>query len=391
MVLSLWLLVLFSVWCYNGIVAQRSASVNNKESKMKIKRIGTPETVMQNRFGKHKYFAWPTVARLKDGRIAVAASGFRLSHVCPFGKAVMSVSCDDGDRFSEPAVIVDTVLDDRDAGLCPFGESGLLITSVANSPAWQKTIHHAHLSPEENAYADAYYHTLGEAANATQGASFFRISRDNGVTFGPVLSCRITSPHGPLERQDGRILWVGRANKDFGNSPDRIEAHLVDTETGTTACIGAIDDIYDESGKKLISCEPYTVQTPGGRLICHIRTEPNFSTYQSVSDDGGATWSVPRALVGPRGGAASHLLYHSSGVLIAAYTHREQPYGIKLMLSVDNGESWETEHWLYTNSISNDLGYPSTVELTDGSLLTVFYARDEENDAIILKQRWELV
>ena len=42
------------------------------------------------------YFGWPSVARLPDGTLAVAASGFRLRHVCPFGKGVICYSRDEG-------------------------------------------------------------------------------------------------------------------------------------------------------------------------------------------------------------------------------------------------------------------------------------------------------
>ena len=40
----------------------------------------------------HNYYAWPSVARLHDGRLAMVASGFRMKHVCPFGKVVISIA-----------------------------------------------------------------------------------------------------------------------------------------------------------------------------------------------------------------------------------------------------------------------------------------------------------
>ncbi len=359
---------------------------------MKIKTIGATETVMSNPYGVHNYFGWSTAARLKNGKIAVSCSGFRLGHVCPFGKAVMSLSDDDGESFSPPSIVIDTPLDDRDSGLCPFGESGLIITTVNNSITSQKTFRDSSLTEEELAYAAAYYDALSkEGTEEGRGRSLYRISNDNGVSFGPLLEIGVNSPHGPIELRDGSILWVGRANPDFGNSEDRIEAHVLDPKTGTSKCIGFIEDIYDENGKKLISCEPYAFETEPGRLICHIRTEPGFSTYQATSNDGGVTWSAPKPLLGPHGGAASHIMRHSSGVLVASYSYREKPYGIKIMLSSDNGESWDVEHRLYTGEASADLGYPSTVELADGSLLTVFYARTEPRVAVILKQRWKLI
>lgn len=116
-----------------------------------------------------------------------------------------------------------------------------------------------------------------------------------------------------------------------------------------------------------------------------------FSTYQSESADGGKSWSKPHALLGKRGGAPAHLLKHSSGVLISAYGYREKPYGIRVMLSTDNGRTWQTDNVIYDSGADDDLGYPATVELPDGSLLTVFYAHTKESEpAVIMAQKWKI-
>lgn len=91
---------------------------------MRIEKIEEARVILSNPGSRHCYFAWSTAERMKNGRLAVAASGFRLSHICPFGKAVMAISEDEGGHYSAPMSIIDTVLDDRDAGLCAFGKSG---------------------------------------------------------------------------------------------------------------------------------------------------------------------------------------------------------------------------------------------------------------------------
>ena len=100
---------------------------------MKIVRMGEPQTVMSNPESRHNYFGWPSIARLQNGKIAVVASGFRLRHICPFGKTVISYSEDDGETYTAPAPVIDTVLDDRDGGIVPFGEKGVIVTSFNNS------------------------------------------------------------------------------------------------------------------------------------------------------------------------------------------------------------------------------------------------------------------
>lgn len=359
---------------------------------MKIKLIGTPRVIMSNCDSKHSYFGWPTAIRLQDGRIAVGASGFRLGHLCPFGKAVLSFSSDEGESYTPPAVIIDTPLDDRDAGLCTFGENGLIVSSFNNTRAMQRSWREECLTEEEMAYNRAYLNCISDEDEQKYLGSTFKISQDCGTTFGPVFKTTISSPHGPIQLKNGEILWVGRADRVFnGNDyPDRIEAHVLDTVSGETKRVGVIDDVICD-GKKLLLCEPYAFQLDDGKIICQIRVEPSFTTYQSVSYDNGRSWTAPSPILPTKGGAPAHIIRHSSGTLISVYGCREFPFGIKAMFSKDGGESWDTEHRIYSNDVTGDIGYPSTVELSDGSLLTVFYARPDKNMpsvSVIMQQKW---
>ena len=377
---------------------------------MKFHLLGDPRIIMENPYSRLNYFAWPTVARLKNGRLAAVASGFRLTHVCPFGKAVLSFSDDEGESWSLPAPVIDTVLDDRDAGLLPFDESGLIVTSFNNTLQFQRDwtlsdFHHnaddwlKNATPDQE-YRLAYLDMITAEQEKIGLGGTFRVSFDNGVTFGPLHLAPISSPHGPTELHDGAILWVGEARSDCRHqlpNTDLVHAYRIDPGTGEMTWLGSIPDIEDTLGEKTYSCEPYAIQLPGGRILCHLRvytanTELQFSTYQSESDDGGKTWSTPHRLIHPQGGAPSHIMMHSSGVLIAAYSNRliGKP-GIRLMFSTDGGESWDTDHILFESDYGDDLGYPATVELADGSLLTVFYAHTvEEGPAVIWQQKWKL-
>ena len=100
---------------------------------MKIERLGDAKVIMRNSDSIHNYFAWPSAAKLQDGRIAVVASGYRLAHVCPFGITVISYSDEEGETFSPPAPIIDTPLDNRDGGVNAFGERGVVVSSLSLS------------------------------------------------------------------------------------------------------------------------------------------------------------------------------------------------------------------------------------------------------------------
>jgi len=363
---------------------------------MKIKKIGESKIIMSNPMSRHQYFAWPSVARLQNGKIAVVASGYRLSHICPFGKTVISYSEDEGESYTIPAPVIDTPLDDRDGGIAAFGEKGVIVTSFNNSVAFQQKAREHYAGRSYDEYRAAYLDTVSPEEEEKYLGITFRISEDCGVTFGELHKSEVTSPHGPLELPDGSLLWVGRVYRspEMAEPVDRIEAHRLYPD-GKMEFAGAIENI-EESGEPTLSCEPHAIRLKDGRILTHIRVQRKgehrmFTLYQSISEDEGKTWSKPEMILDRLGGAPAHLCYHSSGALISVYGYREQPYGIKAMISMDDGATWDVDHVLFETDISDDIGYPATVELKDGSLLTVFYSRiKEEGPAVIMQQKWSI-
>ena len=372
---------------------------------MTITKIGNPEIVMHNPDSRHNYFAWPTATRLQNGKIAVVASGYRLKHVCPFGKTVISYSEDDGKTYTAPAPVFDTPLDDRDGGIMTFGDKGVIVTAfnnnrelqniylksewLRNASSWIKDME------QIDAYTQAYLNTITDEDEEKYLGSLYRVSNDCGVTFGPIYKCPVSSPHGPCELPDGTILYVGTLFEYAAKKPENVVEAYAITADGKSEFRGRIEPIFSDD-KRLMSYEPHAFALKDGTVICHIRVEyhdyPNkkhmFTTYQSVSKDGGRTWTKPEALLGTLGGAPAHIMQHSSGALISVYGYRERPCGIKVMISFDEGKTWDIDHELATMG-NFDIGYPSTVELNDGSLLTVFYARpDLDGPAIIMQQKW---
>jgi hypothetical protein len=73
------------------------------------------------------------------------------------------------------------------------------------------------------------------------------------------------------------------------------------------------------------------------------------------------------------------------------YGHRRKPYGNQARISQDHGSTWSEPVLISGDGIGGDLGYPSSVELDDGSLLTVWYERMRDSDKSVLRQsRWKL-
>jgi len=97
-----------------------------------------------------RYVAWPMVARAANGELLIVFSGDREGHVCPYGKTFLLRSDDDGANWSQPELINNSPMDDRDAGLCVCADGTLIVswfTTWRNpldktlSPEWLEHLH----------------------------------------------------------------------------------------------------------------------------------------------------------------------------------------------------------------------------------------------------------
>lgn len=388
---------------------------------MNIQILDQPRVICSNRDSIHNYFAWPTVARLPGGALAMAASGLRVKHVDPFGKGILCYSFNESKTWTAPAVVLDTPLDDRDCGLVVFGEN-VMLTSFNNRISTQRgwleteTDHEiGKLSPDsgirnyssgstdaQKAYMAGYLNYVDEEkAEAAFLGSTYRISRDGSFTFGPVEKAPVTAPHGPAAAPDGTLYYVGNP---FGSTHSESDLQCWRMESGGQfRYLSDIPNIPElHCGKKLISCEPHAVMLPSGKLLVHIRVQapyggenftPYFTLWQTESTDGGVTFSPPHRLSDDDTlGAPPHLLRLSDGTLITVFGYRNPPFGIRAMVSRDEGRTWSQPFVLYDNfGISGDIGYPASVELRDGSILTLFYAHPEPGaPAEILQVIWRI-
>jgi hypothetical protein len=114
----------------------------------------------------------------------------------------------------------------------------------------------------------------------------------------------------------------------------------------------------------------------GSRVVAVFRSEDG-RLRQSESANGGASWSAARTL--DVWGIPPHLLRLRDGRVLLSRGYRKDRMGVRYALSRDDARTWdpEVEGVLYAEASSTDCGYPSTVQLEDGSLLTVYYGSRE--------------
>lgn len=342
------------------------------------------------------YQAWPTVAIDEQGTLYAVASGFRVRHVCPFGKTVLYISRNGGNTWTPPIVLNDTYMDDRDAGILYLGNGRLLLSWFTRSakeyltPRYEAIMRAGHPAAVDAIFSmlDGYAH-LPEGAVET--ASFVRLSEDYGVTWSDPVRLPISAPHGPALCQDGSLVYLGTEHNSHGQLPPGSHALYTSRDLGKTwEHTGMFPAPKWLTPQQALS-EPHIIQLPDDSLLAAIRIDGDgpFTIATSISRDGGITWTEPE----PTGicGAPPHLMLHSSGALILSYGRREKPYGQRAAVSYDYGKTWETEYILDTCDHSPDLGYASTAELPDGSLITVYYQKCPGDDhASILYTKWSL-
>ena len=187
------------------------------------------------------YHGWPTVARRRNGQLLVAASAGREAHVCPYGQVHLIRSDDNGETWSDPEIVADTPLDDRDAGVLET-RSGALLVNWFTSVAWMVTLHRQEvgevdwLPPETQARWRAERERVVSRVRVRDelGAWLVR-SEDGGRTWSPVHPIGVWGlPSHLMRLRDGRLLmndlWLSPAAvRESGARERRRRAELVRT------------------------------------------------------------------------------------------------------------------------------------------------------------------
>lgn len=341
------------------------------------------------------YHGWPTLVRRRNGELLLAFSGGREAHVCPFGRLELMRSQDNGVTWGWPQVIYDSPIDDRDAGLVETAQGSLLLTNFT-SLYYAKEFEVARKIPSGQPgaweaiklteWTAAHERLSAEDRKREEGTWMWR-STDGGVTWSARYAVPCNSPHGPVALKDGRVLYAGVSLW----STERTVGVWESKDDGVNWAL--LSKFTPRTGDRLENYhELHAVELNSGKLIVHIRNHNPANaqeTLQSESSDGGKTWSEPHAI--GVWGLPSHLLKLRDGRLLMSYGYRRRPFGIQARLSDDEGTTWGDPMILTDDGIRSDLGYPSTVECDDGTLVTVWYEVLKGSELAQLRQaRWHL-
>jgi len=341
------------------------------------------------------YCGWPTLARRANGELWVTWSGGRVGHICPFGQVHSMTSRDDGKTWTWPRVLLDGAIDDRDSGVLET-EKGTLIATTFTSLAYEPYLKDGkmfgalakkgwtteEMQSEMHARWQACHARLTDEERKAELGVWSIRSEDGGRTWSERIPTIVNSPHGPIQLADGRLLYAGKQLWTKEKKVGVCES-LDDGKTWQW-----LSEIPAREGDDFVKGyhELHAVEAEDGTIIVQIRNHNKADaggTLQTESADGGKTWTIPHPITF---GLPSHLLRLRDDRLLMTYGHRRAPFGNQARLSTDNGKTWGEAMIISGDGVGSDLGYPSTVELGDGSLLTVWYEKMKDQKLAVLRQ-----
>ncbi|HSQ74526.1 MAG TPA: exo-alpha-sialidase [Bacteroidota bacterium] len=318
------------------------------------------------------YCAWPSIARAANNDLLVLFTQTE-EHLSPDGTILSVRSTDDGTTWQPADTAFSTPLDDRESGMTVLRD-GTIVTHFW-STFWTRA---AYASLRPLSYKDD---VLERWSRHVDGENYLKhrdgqgpwqtVSVDHGKTWSKPVRGN-DAVHGGIQLFDGTLL-LASYRQDRG-------------------CLGVYVSPGPESPYTLAALvrspdpdslrfgEPHILQLVSGRVIMMIRAEGNTNDgrngqgllWETYSDDNGRSWCPPFPT--RLWGHPPHLLQLSDGRVLCTYGYRRPPFGERACTSVD-GITWnpDDEIILRDDAPNGDLGYPASVELGSGEILTVYY------------------
>ncbi|MGB2960657.1 MAG: sialidase family protein [Bacteroidota bacterium] len=319
-----------------------------------------------------EYLAWPSVARTAEGDIVVLYCKSE-EHLGPDGAILLSRSTDNAKTWLDPVVIYDTPIDDRESGITTLKDGRLLMHYWSTFHTPEKYDALRPLAYEKDVLEWWKRFTVTpeyKSAERIEGG-WCSLSTDGGKTWSRPVPGK-DSNHGGVQLQDGRIL-IG----SYRDTRDSVAVNIADEPISTWETIATVAPPSPDS---LRFGEPHLLQMESGRVLMMMRatTKPyndgdsRCYMWGTYSDDNGKTWAEPYET--PLWGYPPHLMQLSDGRVLVSYGHRRPPFGQRACISQD-GVTWnvENEIVLRDDAPNKDLGYPVSIELEPGLVLSIYY------------------
>jgi len=302
---------------------------------------------------------FPVLTKLNDGSLAAV---FRMGdyHIGQRGRLEMATSNDGGKSWTSPRLVTSSHTDDRNPAFCQLSD-GTLLLAFGRLSGYEN----GRLSKEKARFQILV--TRSRDGGETWAEPDPMVVDDSSFDLGPACS-----PYGRMSQlRDGTVLLaVYKEHPPTGNEREYGSYILRSQDDGRTwKDPTLVAQGYNETS---------VLELSHGELLAALRG-PHSGGGECVaisrSDDLGHTWSSPKQLtVG--GEHPGDLCLLKSGTVLLTFGHRRVPYGVHAMISRDSGHSWVLDRRVALASYATnaDCGYPSSVQLDDGTIYTAYYA-----------------
>jgi hypothetical protein len=182
-------------------------------------------------------------------------------------------------------------------------------------------------------------------------------------------------PFGDVVRMEGRMLAAPFYLEDRNWSTDARPA----TRKGSSYLLFSEDDGRTWGDAVVIGPDDYNetsvLRIRPNHWLAASRTYADGHLELFTSNNEGRSWKNAGPLTLPSHHPA-HLLRLRDGRILLTYGLRERGHqGVGMRVTEDEGKTWKAPTRIVNLEGSTDSGYPSSVQLPDGSLVTAYYSK----------------
>lgn len=303
---------------------------------------------------------FPVLQRLPEGTLAAIVRGGDL-HVGERGCLGIVTSHDGGESWSRVQIIAADGPDNRNQA---FG-----VTSNG-------TLVLAYMKGDQYINGEFQWCVPSRPAPAP---IYIRRSIDGGVRWSaerrefPIAAANTANPYGKIIELPSGVLLMN------------VYGTTASMPQGCTWVVRSYDDGLTWTDVSVVATgfsETGLLALPAGRIIAMMRGDLatlEDRVWQAISDDGGYTWSLPTPVTDP-GEHPADIIRLLDGRLLATFSHRHPPFGVRALISSDEGKTWKLNEriTLAWESRTVDCGYPSSIQRPDGKVVTAYYTYESD-------------
>lgn len=189
-------------------------------------------------------------------------------------------------------------------------------------------------------------------------------------------------PFGDIVQLPGKRLAASFYHDHRYRAAGNDAAIVPGSRRGSAWVLFSEDDGLSWGGAVLLGRDDYNETTllrvRDGRLLAAARTYRDGHLDLFVSADDGKSWKNRGPVTMPSQHPAN-LLRLQDGRILLSYGVRERGNpSVAMRISTDEGETWSAARPLVTLNGSRDHGYPSAVQLDDGTIVSAWYSNSIE-------------